>query len=117
MSTRRASPQICRSCFRLHVRLRSQDRADRREQLAQAIAWEDPVTRLHAMQLFDHLTIGSKVFDRHEADQLHPSPPPPRTWTAEELAIRDEAVICHAFGLTGELSEPLTGDRGAGRPG
>jgi hypothetical protein len=75
-------------------------RLARRSSALQRVEWEDPVTRLYVEQLFDHLTLGSKTESPHREGQLHPAPPVPRAWTAEELALRDRLVVFAAFAVS-----------------
>lgn len=96
--SRRASPAICAACLRQHVRLASTVRAARRQALVDRFAYEDPVTRLYVEQLFDHLTLGAKVFEGSDP-QVHLPPPTPRAWTAEELDTTARTVVRTAFGL------------------
>src|SRR5689334_8981675 len=96
--TRAASPPICAACLRQHIRLPRFVRAERRQALVERYAYDDPVTRLYAEQLFDHLTLGAKVFEAAQS-QLHRPPPVPRTWTAEELDTISRSVVRGAFGL------------------
>lgn len=95
---RRPSPSICAGCLRQHIRLGRGLRAERRQALVDKHAYDDPVVRLYVEQLFDHLTIGVKVFDA-SVSQRHKAPPIPRVWTAEELATCDRSVVGAAFGL------------------
>lgn len=99
---RAASPQICCGCYRLHIRLPSEERLTRQHALVTAVEWSEPDVRLYVSRLFDHLTLGRKVFDPVESDQLHPTPPVPRTWTAEELHGVDILVVRHAFGIVSD---------------
>ena len=96
---KRPSPPICRGCYRPHVRLPADFKGERRAALVTAFEWDDPVTRLYVSLLFDHLTIGAKVADPKEPGQLHPAPPIPRTWTAEEFSDRAHRVLdfAHSF--------------------
>lgn len=99
MTTRRPSPPICAGCLRQHVRLERDVRADRRQKLVDQHAYDDPIVRLYVEQLFDHLTIGVKVFAPTDP-QRHKAPPIPRIWTAEELAATDRSVVRAAFGVS-----------------
>jgi len=54
---------------------------------------------MYVEQLFDHLTIGAKVFSPADP-QRHRPPPVPHVWTSEELASTDRSVVRAAFGIS-----------------
>ena len=97
--TRGPSPAICAGCLRQHVRLERGTRAQRRQALVDKYAYDDPVVRMYVEQLFDHLTIGAKVFSPADP-QRHRPPPVPHVWTSEELASTDRSVVRAAFGIS-----------------
>jgi len=101
MGKRAASPPICASCLRQHLRLPSPERARRRALLVTSVEWEDPPTRRYAEQLFDHLTLAAKVWEPGES-QIHPYPELPEGWTGARLRTLDRHVVRVAFAIGGQ---------------
>jgi hypothetical protein len=95
---------VCVGCFRPHVRLSSSERTAKRRQLRVLTAEMALAHRDYAEELFDHITIGRKVFDRKE-EQLHPQPSIPLGWTAEEL----DSVACLTLATAFDPLPPVGG--------
>lgn len=95
--TRRPSPRLCQACLRLHVRLPSDVRQERREDLELSLA-RAPSSLAYALELFDHLTLSVKAVAPDEV-LIHPAPRPPREWGARALRLIDDTVVRVAFDL------------------
>lgn len=95
---RRPSPQLCMACFRLHVRLSSDARIERRSLLAGVLRKAPDDARSFAIDLFDHLTLAPKARERDE-HQAHPMPVIPGEWTASGLELVTATVAIVAFDL------------------